>query len=102
MAQAWPTVAEPFRHGCGSPAHTVRCRTRSHTIWQGGPMLRTLVGLLAAAGTAASGLIAYAHGNLVWVAVSGAAAATGLAAYGASPPKKILSFYTGWNWLLLL
>ena len=51
-------------------------------------MPRTVVGLLAAVGTAASGLIASAHGDLAWVAVGGAAAATGLASFLATPVQK--------------
>ncbi len=51
-------------------------------------MPRSMVGVLAAVGTAMSALVAFAHGNLVWVIISDAAAATGLAAYLALPPQK--------------
>ncbi len=52
-------------------------------------MPRSMVGLLAAVGTAMSALAAFAHGALVWVTVADAAAATGLAAYLATAPQKI-------------
>jgi hypothetical protein len=52
---------------------------------------RSMVGLLAAVGTAMSALVAFAHGVLVYVIIADAAAATGLAAYIALPaPKKEL------------
>lgn len=48
-----------------------------------------MVGLLAAVGVAMSALVGLAHGELTWVALADAAAATGLAAYLALPlPKK--------------
>jgi hypothetical protein len=53
-------------------------------------MPRSMVGLLAAVGTAMSALVAFAHGNLFWVIIADAAAATGLAAYLALPSKKKL------------
>jgi hypothetical protein len=56
-------------------------------------MPRTMVGLLAAVGAAMSALVGLAHGDLVWVAIADAAAATGLAAYLALPvpnKKKLL------------
>ncbi len=52
-------------------------------------MPRNMVGLLAAVGSAMSSLIAFAHGDLAWVAIADAAAATGLAAYIAASSKKI-------------
>jgi hypothetical protein len=55
-------------------------------------MPRGIVGLLAAVGTAMSALVAFASGALIWLTIAVAAAAWGLAAYGALPPiKKILS-----------
>ncbi len=54
-------------------------------------MPRSMVGLLAAVGTAMSSLVAFAHGHLIWVTIANAAAATGLAAYAAAPSKKILT-----------
>jgi hypothetical protein len=48
-------------------------------------MSRSMVGLLAAVGTAMSALVSFAHGGLVWVMIIDAATATGLAAYLASP-----------------
>lgn len=48
-----------------------------------------MVGLLAAVGAAMSALVSFAHGDLVWVTIADAAAATGLAAYlAAAPPIK--------------
>jgi hypothetical protein len=52
-------------------------------------MPRTLVGLLAAVGAIASGLAAYAHGDLVWIVVAGTAAAAGLVTFATAPSKKI-------------
>ena len=54
-------------------------------------MPRSMVGLLAAVGTAMSALVGLAHGDLVWAVIADAAAAAGLAAYLALPTKKILS-----------
>jgi hypothetical protein len=51
-------------------------------------MPRSVVGLLAAVGTAMSALVAFAHGDLVWVTIADAAVATGLAAYLALPANK--------------
>jgi len=51
-------------------------------------MPRSMVGLLAAVGAAMSALVAFAHGDFVWLAIADAAAATGLAAYLALPAKK--------------
>jgi hypothetical protein len=54
-------------------------------------MPRSMVGLLAAVGTAMSAFVAFAHGSLIWVTIVVAAVATGLAAFAASPlSKKIL------------
>ena len=58
-----------------------------------GSMPRSMVGLLAAAGVAMSELVAFAHGDLVWVTIADAAAASGLAAYLALPSKKISRLY---------
>jgi len=46
------------------------------------------VGLLVAAGTVMSALVALLHGALAWLALADAAAAAGLAAYLALPPYK--------------
>ena len=55
-------------------------------------MPRSMVGLLAAVGTAMSALVGLAHGVLIWLALADAAAATGLSAYLALMPiKKRLS-----------
>jgi hypothetical protein len=43
-------------------------------------MPRSMVGLLAAVGTAMSALVSFACGYLVWVMIAGAAVATGVAA----------------------
>jgi hypothetical protein len=51
-------------------------------------MPRSMVGLLAAVGTAMSVLAASAHGDLVWLMIADASAATGLAAYMALLPTK--------------
>jgi hypothetical protein len=51
-------------------------------------MPRSMVGLLAAVGAAMSALVGLSHGDLVWVMVADAAAATGLAAYLALPSTK--------------
>jgi hypothetical protein len=51
-------------------------------------MPRSMVGLLAAVGTAMSSLAAFAHGKLVWLAIADAAVATGLAACLALPVIK--------------
>lgn len=51
-------------------------------------MSRGMVGLLAAVGAAMSLLASVVHGGLFWVAVTDAAAATGLAAYLALPSTK--------------
>jgi hypothetical protein len=51
-------------------------------------MPRNIVGLLAAVGATMSVLVGFAHGGLVWAVTAGAAAATGLAAYGALRPTK--------------
>jgi hypothetical protein len=51
-------------------------------------MPRTMVGLLAAVGTAMSALVGLAHGDLVWLIIADAAAATGLAACLALPANK--------------
>jgi hypothetical protein len=51
-------------------------------------MPRTMVGLLAAVGTAMSALVGLAHGDLVWLILFDAAAATGLAACFALPGNK--------------
>ena len=44
-------------------------------------MARSMVGLLAAAGTAMFALVAFAHGDSVPMMIAGASGATGLAAY---------------------
>lgn len=54
-------------------------------------MPRSIVGLLAAVGAAMSALASLAHGDLIWVAVADAAAATGLASYLALAPTKNLT-----------
>ena len=51
-------------------------------------MPRSMVGLLAAVGAAMSAIVGLAHGDLVWVVLADAAAATGLAAYLALPAEK--------------
>lgn len=51
-------------------------------------MPRSMVGLLAAAGTAMSALVGLAHGDIVWVVIADAAVATGLIAYITAPFKK--------------
>jgi len=51
-------------------------------------MPRSMVGLLAAVGAAMSALVGLVHGDLTWVALADAAAATGLAAYLALPSNK--------------
>lgn len=48
-------------------------------------MPRVLVGLLVAAGTVMSALVGYAHGDLAWVIIAEAGAATGLVAYATAP-----------------
>ena len=50
----------------------------------------SMVGLLAAVGTAMSALVAFAHGNLIWVIIADAATTAGLAAYLALPSQKKL------------
>ncbi len=50
-------------------------------------MSRSMVGLLAAVGAAMSALVGLAHGDLVFVIIAGAGAATGLAAYAAALPQ---------------
>ena len=55
---------------------------------EGDSMSRSTVGLLAAVGAAMSALVAFAHGNLVWVIIADVATATGLAAYLALPSQK--------------
>lgn len=54
----------------------------------GETMPRSMVGLLAAVGVAMSALVGLAHGDLVWVAIADAAAASGLVAYVTAPSKK--------------
>jgi hypothetical protein len=51
-------------------------------------MPRVMVGLLAAVGTAMTALVVFAHGDLVWLTIVDAAAATGMAAYLALPSQK--------------
>jgi hypothetical protein len=51
-------------------------------------MPRSMVGLLAAVGATMSAIVGLVHGDLAWVIIADAAAATGLAAYLALPPKK--------------
>ena len=50
-------------------------------------MPRSMVGLLATVGAAMSALVGLVHGDLAWVIIVDAAAATGLAAYLALPSK---------------
>lgn len=54
----------------------------------GGPVSRSVVGLLAAVAAALSALVGLAHGDLVAVTIAGAGTAGGLAAYLALPPQK--------------
>jgi hypothetical protein len=51
-------------------------------------MPRSMVGLLAAVGVTMSALVGLIHGDLAWLTIAVAAAATGLAAYLALPSKK--------------
>jgi hypothetical protein len=51
-------------------------------------MPRALAGLLAAVGAAVARMIELAHGDLAWLAVSGAATAAGVLAYVTAPIKK--------------
>jgi hypothetical protein len=51
-------------------------------------MPRSMVGLLAAVGTAMSALVAFARGALIWLTIAVAAVVAGLAAYGALMPNK--------------
>ncbi len=51
-------------------------------------MPSVMVGLLAAVGTAMSALVAFAHGDLVWLTIATAAVVTGLAAYVAARLQK--------------
>ena len=44
--------------------------------------------LLAAVGAVMAGLVAFAHGGLIWLTLAVAGAATGLAAYMTGPAKK--------------
>jgi len=52
-------------------------------------MPRSMVGLLAAVGAAMSAPAGLAHGDLVFLIIADAAAATGLAAYAATLPQVI-------------
>jgi hypothetical protein len=52
-------------------------------------MPRAMVGVLAALGSALTAMTELVHGHLVPVAILGAAAAVGLAAFLALPGKKI-------------
>jgi Na+-transporting NADH:ubiquinone oxidoreductase subunit NqrB len=54
----------------------------------GGPVVRTLVGLLAAVGTAASALVGLIHGSLIVFALCIAAVAAGLASFAGAASKK--------------
>jgi hypothetical protein len=51
-------------------------------------MPRSMVGLLATLGAAVSIVASLAHGDLFWAAIAAAAAAPGLAAFLALPPRK--------------
>ena len=51
-------------------------------------MPRSMVGLLAAVGTAMSAIVAFAHGDLIWLTIADAALAACLAAYLAAPSTK--------------
>jgi hypothetical protein len=53
-------------------------------------MLRRMVGLLAAVGTAMSALVGFIHGGLILLVIICAAVAMGLAACLALPSKKIV------------
>jgi hypothetical protein len=53
-------------------------------------MPRSMVGLLAAVGATMFALVSSAHGVLFLLTITGAAAATGLAAYGALCPNSAL------------
>jgi hypothetical protein len=59
-------------------------------------MPRTMVGLLAAVGTAMSALVAFAHGNLIWVTIAMAAVVAGLVAYVAAPSSKKILIDSKW------
>lgn len=53
-------------------------------------MHRISAGLLAAVGAATAALVGLTHGDLIFVMITSAGAATGCAAYlGLSPSKKI-------------
>ena len=52
-------------------------------------VVRTLVGLLVAVGTAASAFVGLVHGELIGIVLSIAATAAGLAAFASAPSKKI-------------
>jgi hypothetical protein len=49
------------------------------------------VGLLAAVAAAMSALVGLSHGDLIWVMIADGSAATGVAAYLASPTVKKIS-----------
>ena len=51
-------------------------------------MPRSMVGLLAAVGATMFALVPFAHGDLIWMTLADAAAATGLADYLALSPTK--------------
>jgi hypothetical protein len=76
------TGTDRFGYTYRNPVFIARCLPR------GGLMPRSMVGLLAAAGTAMSACVAFAHGFLICVAIAVAAAAVGLAAYLALLPQQ--------------
>jgi hypothetical protein len=51
-------------------------------------MPRSVVGLLAAVGAALFAIVGLSHGDLVWIMIGNASAATGLAACLALPATK--------------
>jgi hypothetical protein len=95
---AWPSPSGPLG---AEPGYTCSQSLVDYLVLQtlgaGGPMPRSMVGLLAAVGTAMSALAGLTHGDLVWIMLMDAAAATGLAAYAALPLKKTSS----WSHLVL-
>lgn len=81
----------PFQRRYESILLTGRVSSFAQARAREGPMFRSMVGLLAAAGAAMSALVAFNHGDSVLIMILGAASTTGLAAYLAAPPsKKIL------------
>ena len=58
-------------------------------------MPRSMVGRLAAVGTAMSALARPAHGDIVWIAIADATAATSLVVYDAAPFNKFSLYIYG-------